>query len=42
MTRLTLSEMGYKLVKAYEGYRPVDRTLISGQRVVGYGHRLFD
>ena len=42
MTRLVLSEMGYKLVKAYEGYRPVDRTLISGQRVIGYGHRLFD
>ncbi len=42
MTRLALSEMGYKLVKAYEGYRPVDRTLVSGQRVVGYGHRLFD
>ena len=42
MTRLALSEMGYKLVKAYEGFRPVDRTLVSGQRVVGYGHRLFD
>jgi len=32
--------MGLKLIKAYEGYRPVDRTLVSGQRVVGYGHRL--
>lgn len=38
--QLTLSDMGLKLIKAYEGYRPVDRTLVSGQRVVGYGHRL--
>ena len=35
-----ISDMGLKLIKAYEGYRPVDRTLVSGQRVVGYGHRL--
>lgn len=35
-----ISNMGLKLIKAYEGYRPVDRTLVSGQRVVGYGHRL--
>ena len=39
---LTLSEIGLKLIKAYEGYRPVDRTLVTGQRVVGYGHRLYD
>mgnify|MGYP003118670436 CR=1 FL=1 len=39
---LTLSSTGLKLIKAYEGYRPVDRTLVTGQRVVGYGHRLFD
>lgn len=39
---LTLSPTGLKLIKAYEGYRPVDRTLVSGHRVVGYGHRLFD
>jgi len=38
--QLNISEMGLKLIKAYEGYRPVDRTLVSGQRVVGYGHRL--
>ena len=37
---LNISDMGLKLIKAYEGYRPVDRTLVSGQRVVGYGHRL--
>lgn len=39
---LTLSEKGLKLIKAYEGFRPVDRSLINGQRVVGYGHRLYD
>ena len=39
---LTLSSTGLKLIKAYEGYRPVDRTLVTGQRVVGYGHRLSD
>jgi len=37
--QLTVSDMGLKLIKAYEGYRPVDRTLVTGQRVVGYGHR---
>ena len=40
--QFTLSDMGLKLIKAYEGYRPVDRTLVSGQRVVGYGHRLMN
>ena len=39
--QFNISDMGLKLIKAYEGYRPVDRTLVSGQRVVGYGHRLF-
>lgn len=39
---LTLSKTGLKLIKAYEGFRPVDRVLVSGQRVVGYGHRLYD
>lgn len=39
---LTLSKTGLKLIKAYEGFRPVDRILVSGQRVVGYGHRLYD
>lgn len=38
--QFNISDMGLKLIKAYEGYRPVDRTLVSGQRVVGYGHRL--
>ena len=40
--QFTISDMGLKLIKAYEGYRPVDRTLISGQRVIGYGHRVLD
>lgn len=40
--QLNISDMGLKLIKAYEGYRPVDRTLVSGQRVVGYGHRLLN
>jgi len=38
---LTISDMGLKLIKAFEGYRPVDRELITGQRIVGYGHRLY-
>ncbi len=38
---LTISDTGLKLIKAFEGYRPVDRELITGQRVVGYGHRLY-
>ncbi len=38
---LTISETGFKLIKAFEGYRPVDRELVSGQRIVGYGHRLY-
>lgn len=40
--QFTISEIGLKLIKTYEGYRPVDRTLVSGQRVVGYGHRIRD
>jgi len=39
---LKISEAGLTLIKAYEGFRPVDRVLVSGQRVVGYGHRLRD
>ena len=33
-----ISKTGLKLIKAYEGYRPVDRHLVNGQHVVGYGH----
>ena len=39
--KLTISETGLKLIKAFEGYRPVDRELVTGQRIVGYGHRLY-
>ena len=38
---LAISETGLKLIKAFEGYRPVDRELVTGQRIVGYGHRLY-
>ena len=40
--QFTISDIGLKLIKTYEGFRPVDRTLVSGQRVVGYGHRIRD
>ena len=36
----TLSDTGLDLIKSFEGFRPVDRTLINGQRVVGYGHKV--
>ena len=43
MTRqLSISDTGLRLIKAFEGYRPVDRELITGARVVGYGHRVHD
>ena len=34
-----LSEFGLKLIKAYEGFRATETKLVSGQRVIGYGHR---
>jgi len=34
-----LSEIGLKLIKAYEGFRPIETTLVSGQSVIGYGHK---
>ena len=39
-TALSISEVGLRLIKAYEGFRPVDVELVSGQRVAGYGHRV--
>ena len=43
MTRtLTISDTGLRLIKAFEGFRPDDVTLVTGVRVVGYGHRLED
>ncbi|MGB6229007.1 MAG: glycoside hydrolase family protein, partial [Litorimonas sp.] len=42
MTRtMSISETGLRLIKAFEGFRPTDRRLVTGARVVGYGHRLF-
>ena len=41
MTRsLTISDTGLRLIKAFEGFRSEDTTLVTGIRVVGYGHRL--
>ena len=40
--QLTVSEQGLRLIKAFEGFRPVDRELVSGGRVVGYGHKVTD
>ena len=39
-TALSISDVGLRLIKAYEGFRPVDVELVSGQRVAGYGHRV--
>ena len=33
-----ISEDGLELIKAYEGFRPVETALVSGQKVIGYGH----
>lgn len=42
MTRsLSVSDTGLRLIKAFEGFRPVDRELVTGARVVGYGHRVY-
>jgi len=34
----SISDFGLKLIKAYEGFRAVETVLVSGQRVIGYGH----
>ena len=34
-----LSAFGLRLIKAYEGFRSVETTLVSGQHIIGYGHR---
>jgi GH24 family phage-related lysozyme (muramidase) len=34
-----LSAFGLRLIKAYEGFRSVETTLVSGQQIIGYGHR---
>ncbi len=35
-----ISALGLKLIKAFEGYRENAATLVTGQRVIGYGHPL--
>ena len=40
--QFTVSDLGLRLIKAYEGYRAESRKMISGDAVVGYGHRLAD
>lgn len=42
ITTRTLSPLGLKLIKAFEGYRETATTLVTGQRVIGYGHPLED
>lgn len=39
---LTISPLGLKLIKAYEGFRPAATRLVTGQRVIGYGHIVDD
>ena len=34
--------MGLRLIKAYEGFHPVPRDLVSGERIIGFGHRVID
>lgn len=38
----SVSDLGFRLIKAYEGFRGESRVLISGNNVVGYGHRIAD
>ena len=40
--QFSISDLGLRLIKAYEGYRAQSRELISGEHVVGFGHRLAD
>ncbi len=42
ISAFTISDVGLRLIKSYEGFRPVDIELVSGQRVVGYGHRVMN
>ncbi len=40
--QFAVSDLGFRLIKAYEGFRAESRVLISGENVVGYGHRISD
>ncbi|MBL4871569.1 MAG: lysozyme [Robiginitomaculum sp.] len=37
-----ISTFGMTLIKAYEGFRAYETTLVTGQRVIGYGHSFRD
>lgn len=37
-----ISNLGFRLIKAYEGYRPAPVQLVTGQTVVGHGHIVGD
>lgn len=34
-----ISDEGLELIKSYEGFRAVETTLVSGQQVIGFGHK---
>lgn len=38
--QFNISDIGLRLIKAYEGYWPEARPLMSGGQVVGFGHRV--
>lgn len=38
--QFTISDIGLRLIKAYEGYWPEARALVSGGKVVGFGHKV--
>ena len=38
----TISEIGLRLIKAYEGFHAEPRDLVSGERIIGHGHRVID
>ncbi len=40
--QFTISDIGLRLIKAYEGFHGAPRDLISGERVLGYGHRIIE
>jgi len=37
--QFSLSEIGLRLIKAYEGYQPDGRYTRKGERIIGYGHK---
>jgi lysozyme len=38
--QFNISDIGLRLIKAYEGYWPEARPLMTGGQVVGFGHRV--